>query len=242
MPIKLVDFVGTSMEFQLAMNLFPRVSNKKHYEVLVLCFSFFQQYTVTQVVGCINCKTSDTSSGISMMSVMYRVRALRCIRLLPSLLDLLRFATCNFQLVFNSQDPVPCVTSSPFAFHIIMILFGSYCSCHSRQCHKRKYLHAKASKPVNIILIFGLLFTDTKLTPIQFGNKQKMDGPTEQCADPIPPSVPVNCSAEFVRTTLLKICFLSVKYILPVFGENLLELEKIQHEYDSTIGLERNFF
>ncbi|NXQ92222.1 MUC5A protein, partial [Nyctibius grandis] len=37
----------------------------------------------------------------------------------------------------------------------------------------------------------------TKLTPIQFGNRQKMDGPTEQCADPIPSAVPVNCSAEF---------------------------------------------
>ncbi|XP_069660133.1 mucin-5AC [Haliaeetus albicilla] len=38
---------------------------------------------------------------------------------------------------------------------------------------------------------------NTKLTPIQFGNKQKMDGPTEQCADPIPPSsCPGSCSIE----------------------------------------------
>ncbi|XP_009889173.1 PREDICTED: mucin-5AC-like, partial [Charadrius vociferus] len=37
----------------------------------------------------------------------------------------------------------------------------------------------------------------TKLTPIQFGNRQKIDGPTEQCADPILPAVLVNCSAEF---------------------------------------------
>ncbi|NXU24744.1 MUC5B protein, partial [Thalassarche chlororhynchos] len=37
----------------------------------------------------------------------------------------------------------------------------------------------------------------TKLTPIQFGNRQKMDGPTEQCADPTPLAVLVNCSAEF---------------------------------------------
>ncbi|XP_071618105.1 mucin-5AC-like isoform X8 [Heliangelus exortis] len=36
-----------------------------------------------------------------------------------------------------------------------------------------------------------------KLTPIEFGNRQKMDGPTEQCADPIPSPVLVNCSAEF---------------------------------------------
>ncbi|XP_069713222.1 mucin-5AC [Phaenicophaeus curvirostris] len=36
-----------------------------------------------------------------------------------------------------------------------------------------------------------------KLTPIQFGNRQKMDGPTEQCADPTPPAVLSNCSSEF---------------------------------------------
>ncbi|XP_062351339.1 mucin-5AC-like [Cinclus cinclus] len=37
----------------------------------------------------------------------------------------------------------------------------------------------------------------TKLTPIQFGNRQKMDGPTEQCDDPIPPTSLMNCSREF---------------------------------------------
>ncbi|XP_015485155.1 mucin-5AC-like [Parus major] len=37
----------------------------------------------------------------------------------------------------------------------------------------------------------------TKLTPIQFGNRQKMDGPTEQCDDPIPPTTLMNCSREF---------------------------------------------
>ncbi|NXE15159.1 MUC5A protein, partial [Lophotis ruficrista] len=47
----------------------------------------------------------------------------------------------------------------------------------------------------------------TKLTPIQFGNRQKMDGPTEQCADPIPPAVLLNCSAEFVRTSLSTFIF-----------------------------------
>ncbi|NXF27046.1 MUC5A protein, partial [Rhodinocichla rosea] len=44
----------------------------------------------------------------------------------------------------------------------------------------------------------------TKLTPIQFGNRQKMDGPTEQCDDPVPPTSLMNCSREFVRTSLSK--------------------------------------
>ncbi|XP_072841738.2 mucin-5AC isoform X2 [Pogona vitticeps] len=35
-----------------------------------------------------------------------------------------------------------------------------------------------------------------KLDPVQFGNMQKMDGPTEQCADPLPSSAS-NCSHEF---------------------------------------------
>ncbi|XP_068800201.1 mucin-5AC [Struthio camelus] len=38
---------------------------------------------------------------------------------------------------------------------------------------------------------------NTKLTPLQFGNRQKMDGPTEQCDDPIPAAVLGNCTAEF---------------------------------------------
>lgn len=65
----------------------------------------------------------------------------------------------------------------------------------------------KLVKKVNIILIFGLLFTETKLTPIQFGNRQKIDGPTEQCADPVPSAVLMNCSAEFVRISLSKFVF-----------------------------------
>lgn len=35
--------------------------------------------------------------------------------------------------------------------------------------------------------------TDAKLTPVQFGNLQKLDGPTEQCQDP-PPSLASNCT------------------------------------------------
>lgn len=74
---------------------------------------------------------------------------------------------------------------------------------------------------VSIILMFKLFFTDTKLTPIQFGNRQKMDGPTEQCDDPIPPTSLMNCSREFVRTSL-KICFLTMN-TFSVSGKNLLE-------------------
>ncbi|XP_077177562.1 mucin-5AC [Paroedura picta] len=35
-----------------------------------------------------------------------------------------------------------------------------------------------------------------KLNPVQFGNLQKMDGPTEECQDPVP-SAPQNCTHEF---------------------------------------------
>ncbi|XP_074948620.1 mucin-5AC [Phalacrocorax aristotelis] len=58
-----------------------------------------------------------------------------------------------------------------------------------------------------------------KLTPIQFGNRQKMDGPTEQCADPIPPAVLVNCSAEFAsicETVLTSKAFTSCNALLNV--------------------------
>ncbi|KAM4845228.1 mucin-5B [Thomomys bottae] len=43
-----------------------------------------------------------------------------------------------------------------------------------------------------------------RLTPLQFGNLQKMDGPTEQCQDPLP-SEPGNCTDEedICRHTLL---------------------------------------
>lgn len=38
-----------------------------------------------------------------------------------------------------------------------------------------------------------LLSTDARLTPLQFGNLQKLDGPTEQCQDP-PSSPASNCT------------------------------------------------
>lgn len=38
-----------------------------------------------------------------------------------------------------------------------------------------------------------LLFPDTRLTPLQFGSLQKLDGPTEQCQDPLP-SPADNCT------------------------------------------------
>lgn len=42
-----------------------------------------------------------------------------------------------------------------------------------------------------------VLPADVKLTPFEFGNLQKMDGPMEQCQDPIPAS-PANCSTDVV--------------------------------------------
>lgn len=42
-----------------------------------------------------------------------------------------------------------------------------------------------------------MLLSDIKLTATEFGNLQKMGGPTEQCQDPAP-EPPVNCLAGFV--------------------------------------------
>uniref|UniRef100_A0A8C9DH94 VWFD domain-containing protein n=1 Tax=Prolemur simus TaxID=1328070 RepID=A0A8C9DH94_PROSS len=42
------------------------------------------------------------------------------------------------------------------------------------------------------------LGTNARLTPLEFGNLQKLDGPTEQCPDPAP-AAPENCSASVVR-------------------------------------------
>lgn len=41
-----------------------------------------------------------------------------------------------------------------------------------------------------------------RLTPLEFGNLQKMDGPTEQCQDPNP--TPQNCSANLVSLRELR--------------------------------------
>ncbi|NXJ99983.1 MUC5A protein, partial [Corythaixoides concolor] len=60
---------------------------------------------------------------------------------------------------------------------------------------------------------------NTKLTPIQFGNRQKVDGPTEQCADPISPTVLLNCSAEFAficETVLTSKAFTSCNALVNV--------------------------
>ncbi|XP_070344628.1 mucin-5AC [Equus asinus] len=48
----------------------------------------------------------------------------------------------------------------------------------------------------NGVPIFNEFFShNVKLTPFEFGNLQKMDGPMEQCQDPIPAS-PENCSTD----------------------------------------------
>nr|KAF6398484.1 hypothetical protein HJG59_010458 [Molossus molossus] len=47
----------------------------------------------------------------------------------------------------------------------------------------------------NGVPVFNEFFShNAKLTPIEFGSLQKMDGPMEQCQDPVP-APPVNCSA-----------------------------------------------
>uniref|UniRef100_A0A2I3SAQ5 Mucin 5AC, oligomeric mucus/gel-forming n=1 Tax=Pan troglodytes TaxID=9598 RepID=A0A2I3SAQ5_PANTR len=45
-------------------------------------------------------------------------------------------------------------------------------------------------------VVSELLSHNTKLTPMEFGNLQKMDDPTEQCQDPVP-EPPRNCSTGF---------------------------------------------
>ncbi|KAL4697339.1 hypothetical protein H8959_003037 [Pygathrix nigripes] len=45
-------------------------------------------------------------------------------------------------------------------------------------------------------VVSELLSHNIKLTPMEFGNLQKMDGPTEQCEDPVP-EPPRNCSTGF---------------------------------------------
>ncbi|XP_065541868.1 mucin-5AC-like [Lathamus discolor] len=59
----------------------------------------------------------------------------------------------------------------------------------------------------------------TKLTPIQFGNRQKIDGPIEQCADPVPSAVLTNCSAEFAsicETVLTSTAFTSCNALVNI--------------------------
>ncbi|XP_064020066.1 mucin-5AC-like [Pogoniulus pusillus] len=59
----------------------------------------------------------------------------------------------------------------------------------------------------------------TKLTHLQYGNMHKMDGPTEQCADPLPSVVPVNCSSEFAticQTVLTSKAFTSCNALVNV--------------------------
>uniref|UniRef100_A0A8D0C749 Mucin-5AC n=1 Tax=Salvator merianae TaxID=96440 RepID=A0A8D0C749_SALMN len=59
---------------------------------------------------------------------------------------------------------------------------------------------------------------DIKLNPLQFGNMQKMDGPTEQCQDPTP-TVMNNCSQEFMsicQTVLTSEAFLGCNSLVEV--------------------------
>ncbi|NXP62877.1 MUC5B protein, partial [Chloropsis cyanopogon] len=71
----------------------------------------------------------------------------------------------------------------------------------------------------NGIPVSNEFISGSKLTPIQFGNRQKMDGPTEQCDDPIPPTSPMNCSREFAsicETVLTSKAFTSCNMLVNV--------------------------
>ncbi|XP_015719308.1 mucin-5AC [Coturnix japonica] len=60
---------------------------------------------------------------------------------------------------------------------------------------------------------------NVKLTAVQFGNRQKIDGPTEQCDDPIPSAVLMNCSSEFAsicKTVLTSEAFTSCNALVDV--------------------------
>ncbi|XP_042740405.1 mucin-5AC [Lagopus leucura] len=60
---------------------------------------------------------------------------------------------------------------------------------------------------------------NAKLTALQFGNRQKIDGPTEQCDDPIPSTVLMNCSSEFAsicKTVLTSEAFTSCNALVDV--------------------------
>uniref|UniRef100_A0A8V0ZVI7 VWFD domain-containing protein n=1 Tax=Gallus gallus TaxID=9031 RepID=A0A8V0ZVI7_CHICK len=60
---------------------------------------------------------------------------------------------------------------------------------------------------------------NAKLTAVQFGNRQKIDGPTEQCDDPIPSAVLMNCSSEFAsicKTVLTSEAFTSCNALVDV--------------------------
>lgn len=50
--------------------------------------------------------------------------------------------------------------------------------------------------------VLTLFITDAHITALQFGNMQKLNGPTEDCEDPIPSSLG-NCTDEYVRISLL---------------------------------------
>ncbi|XP_057268802.1 mucin-5AC [Pezoporus wallicus] len=63
------------------------------------------------------------------------------------------------------------------------------------------------------------ILEETRLTPIEFGNRQKIDGPIEQCADPVPSAVLMNCSAEFAsicETVLTSTAFTSCNALVNI--------------------------
>jgi hypothetical protein len=58
--------------------------------------------------------------------------------------------------------------------------------------------------PITLPTLSVFPLADTRLTPVQFGNLQKLDGPTEQCQDPLP-SLASNCTDEVSTLTTARV-------------------------------------
>lgn len=75
--------------------------------------------------------------------------------------------------------------------------------------------------------LLNFFSTDVKMTALQFGNMQKMDGPTEHCEDST--SIPTyNCSDNLVRIFWLSFYF-SFKFICSLLQLHTGQQEKPTH-------------
>lgn len=76
-------------------------------------------------------------------------------------------------------------------------------SLEKNSCQEEKILAScidqKKPTPPSLLNFFC---TDIRMTALQFGNMQKMDGPTEYCEDPTPSSLD-NCTYNFVSIFLI---------------------------------------
>lgn len=81
-----------------------------------------------------------------------------------------------------------------------------------------------------------------KMTALQFGNMQKMNGPTENCEDPTT-SLPDNCTDTFVRIFLINHLFFFQIYLYPSTaseGSTGKDLRTIESKEGNEILLKNN--